>query len=181
VAHFVPMGLSSESTECAPAPVRFFRGTPIISEPGHSVRRRFSAELVVFTGLFAATAHGRFLAHMEVVVTTNNVSSLSYCGLTPTRMISLAPAHLAARAIRSASSLFCLSLLLGQSLTMTCGIARLLACALFERALGNRHRRKHIRPADIEGEVRERFGDLFLLEAIVHADVDMAVQLRDLA
>src|SRR6516225_5367655 len=49
--------------------------------------------------------------------------------------------------------------------------------ALFERVLGDRHGGKHVRPSDIEGEMREGFCDLRLGQPVVHADVDVTCQL----
>src|SRR5262249_24327946 len=49
--------------------------------------------------------------------------------------------------------------------------------AFFKCVFGNRHGGKHVRPSDIEGEMRERLGDLGLRQTIIHADVRVAGQL----
>src|SRR5437879_3825602 len=56
-----------------------------------------------------------------------------------------------------------------------------LARTLLEYVFRHRHGREHVGPPDIEGEMRDRLGDLGLGQAIVHPDIQMTGELRDLA
>src|SRR6266550_9042188 len=49
-----------------------------------------------------------------------------------------------------------------------------------EHVLRNRHCREDVGPANIEGEMGDRLRDLGLYQPVVHPDVHMAGQLRDL-
>src|SRR4051794_6702121 len=59
-----------------------------------------------------------------------------------------------------------------------CG-RRLLGAAL-EDAFRDRHGRKGVRPAGIEGDVRDHLGGLLLGEAVIHRSVEMVGHLPDL-
>src|SRR3954453_18057742 len=54
------------------------------------------------------------------------------------------------------------------------------ARTLLKDLLRDRHRREHVRPADVEGEMGDGFGDLRLRQPIVHPNGDMTGELRDL-
>ena len=52
---------------------------------------------------------------------------------------------------------------------------------LFKYVLGHRHRREHVRPASVEGEMRQDFRNLGLCQSVIHADGDVAGKLSNLA
>src|SRR5262245_5236445 len=56
-----------------------------------------------------------------------------------------------------------------------------LARTLLEHVLGDRHGREDVGPADIEGEMRDRLRRLKLRQAVVHSDIQVTGQLRDLS
>ena len=51
---------------------------------------------------------------------------------------------------------------------------------LFEHILRDGHRRKHVGPADVEGQLRDSLGGLDLRQAVIHCPVEVRSELRGL-
>src|SRR5204863_455505 len=52
---------------------------------------------------------------------------------------------------------------------------------LFEHRLRDWHRGERVRPADVEGKMRDGFGNFSLFKAILHAECQVGRELRGLA